>query len=167
MMFCVEISYANENNGAELNQNNFPIINFEEPNTELGKIKSINTPKCDTPELFEKVMQRIKAYTSSLQSNSIINKRRNTLLVTNIEGFEEISVENFDPETDYHTANALITIKVNMHYKNKDITLCRQTGKNTHPLYLIMYPYLDNYKVHIINLDMHSDDHEKISFIYP
>ena len=43
--------------------------------------------------------------------------------IANIKSFEEISAINFKPETDTNTANALVTIKVNKHYKDEDFIL--------------------------------------------
>ena len=163
MLNTGNIANAQENDIAKLNH--LPI--FENKDTNLEEIQLPTAPNCNTLQLFEKVVQTAKKYISELNSDSIINKRKAALLISNLKNFEQVNTQDIEPETNYEIANALITIKVNKHLKNDDITLCKQTGKIKDPLYLIIYPYMDNYMVHIINLDNHSVDYEKISFTYP
>ena len=50
---------------------------------------------------------------------------------------------------------------------DKDFVVCKQTGENKTPLYLIGHPEANGYIVYIINLDPDADNYEKISFTYP
>lgn len=140
---------------------------FDNPNEELGKIIAIERPACDTPAFVSKALEAIKDYTNKIPASSTIEKRNKALILSNIDGFSQVSAEGFKPSDDFNTANALITIKINKKIDGRDIILCRQDGSVPQRLYLIAYPYADNYKVHVINLDKYSDNYEDVTFIYP
>lgn len=140
---------------------------FDNPNEKLGSVQLIERPSCDTPQLLSKVMQRIQDYTDKMPTASILAKRNKALILSNIQEFESVSAENFTPQDDFNTANALVTIKINKKIKSKEFTLCRQTSAKKQPLYLIIYPYADNYMVHIINLEKYSGKYDTVSLIYP
>lgn len=141
---------------------------FYHESEQLGQLKDITPPACSSPELYAKIRERILAYTDTLTAKSTLAKRQKALILANLGGFSNVSVENFKPETDYNTANALIMIKINEKIPEDDIILCRQNQatKGT-PMYVVVYPYADNYRGYIINLDENSIDYKDISFIYP
>ncbi len=138
---------------------------FENPDEALGKAEEITMPLCDDAKLYQKILGEVRAFLTSDGEISVMAKRRNALIGANIEGFEEIPVANFSPETDNNTANALITLKINQKVREEDIRLCRQKGEGN--LYVILYPYQDNVKGHIINLNRYDTTNEGVSFIYP
>ena len=138
---------------------------FENPDEALGKAEEITMPPCDDAKLYQKILSEVRAFLKGDGETSVMTKRRNALIGANIEGFEEVPATNFLPETDNNTANALITIKINQKVKAEDIRLCHQTGKGN--LYVILYPYQDNVKGHIINLNRYDITNEGVSFIYP
>lgn len=141
---------------------------FYHESEQLGQLKDITPPACSSPELYAKIRERILAYTDTITAKSTLAKRQKALILANLGGFSNVSVENFKPETDYNTANALIMIKINEKIPEDDIILCRQNQatKGT-PMYVVVYPYADNYQGYIINLDKNSIDYKDISFIYP
>jgi len=161
------IVQAQNINDIELIEDNLPIIDFENTDIDLNSITLPAAPKCDNPQLIEKVIHTIQKHFKLLSSDSTMTKRKKALILSNVNGFEEVDIKKFTPKSDYNTANALITIKVNKHYKDEDFIICKQSGQHKKPLYLIIYPYMDNYKGHIINLEEYSNDYEKSSFIYP
>lgn len=138
---------------------------FYNPEEELGEIKDIERPACTARALTERVRIEAEHYLKTQPAASSIAKRQKALIIANINDFEEISAENFEPEQNLNTANALITLKINRRINASDITLCRQ--KEGGKIYLIIYPYQDNFKVHIINLASYDPENEGISFIYP
>ena len=138
---------------------------FENPDEALGKAELITMPKCDNAKLYDKVRTIVKDFLDSEHATSSIAKRRNALKNANITGLEAVEVSGFSAETDYNTANALITLKINEKVRAEDIRLCRQTGKGN--LYVILYPYQDNVKGHIINLNPFDRENQGVSFIYP
>ena len=141
---------------------------FYHEDEQLGQLKDITPPECSSPELYAKIRERILAYTDNVTAQSTLAKRQKALILANLGGFSNVSVENFKPETDYNAANALVMIKINEKIPEKDIILCRQNQKTKgSPLYVVLYPYADNYRGYIINLDKNSIDYKDISFIYP
>lgn len=141
---------------------------FYRESEQLGQLKDITPPACSSPELYAKIRERILAYTDTLTAQSTLAKRQKALILANLGGFSNVSVENFKPETDYNAANALIMIKINEKIPEKNIILCRQNqATRGTPLYVVLYPYADNYRGYIINLDKNSIDYKDISFIYP
>lgn len=138
---------------------------FYDPDEELGRAKLIERPECSSPLLLEKVLNLAEKQFYQGPTPSTIGQREKVLLMKNIKSFEEISAKGFPPEEDFNVANALITLKINRKIATEDITLCRQVGRGN--LYLIYYPYQDNYKVHIVNLSSPDKQNEGITFIYP
>ncbi len=134
---------------------------------ELGQISDTKAPKCSDPIFYQRVMKAITKYFETENVSSAIGKRKKALKLANIKAFETVSAQNFSPETDFHTANALIMIKINKKVNGDDIILCRQTGEIKKPVYVIAYPYMDNYQVYVINLTQNAIDYEQVSFIYP
>lgn len=140
---------------------------FYDKNEQLGQIRDITPPQCSSPQLLAKVRERIFQHMDALTAKSTLAKREKALILANLGEFSEVSVENFNPETDYNTANALIMLKINEKIPESDILLCRQNKAADRPIYLVIYPYADNYQGYIINLDKNSIDYKDISFIYP
>lgn len=135
--------------------------------TELGQISDIQAPKCSDLAFYEKIMDTAIRYYENEKVSSSIAKRRKALKLSNIKAFESVSTRNFLPTQDYNTANALIMIKINKQVREDDIILCRQKEDVKTPVYVIAYPYMDNYQVHILNLAQKNSDYEQVSFIYP
>ncbi|MBQ8870223.1 MAG: hypothetical protein IJ019_02465 [Alphaproteobacteria bacterium] len=135
--------------------------------TELNQNSYVAVPKCNDANLYEKVLQRVKQYSDISIADSTIVKRQKALMLKNIESFENVDVKSFNPETDFNTADALISLKINKQLTNDDIILCKQAKNIKKPLYIILYPQDRSYVGHIINLEQYSADYEKISFTYP
>ena len=127
----------------------------------------VQRPQCSDKLFVDKIMETIETYQSQIKATSAKQMRQKLLRTKQIKNFEEISVADFEPKTDYDTANALIMVKINKQIDEKDIVLCKQTGKTKKPIYVLAYPYFDNFQGHIINLDPAIRDYEQISFIYP
>ena len=143
----------------------FPCL--AEDMSQISDLSIVQRPKCDDKAFVDKVMETIESYQAQIEAKSAKQMRQKFLRTKQIKGFEEVSATDFDPKTDYDTANALIMVKINKQIEEKDIVLCKQTGKIKKPVYVLAYPYFDNYKGHIINLDPAIRDYEQISFIYP
>lgn len=141
--------------------------NFEHTEEALGNAEVIQMPACSDQDFEAKIIEAAEAYFEKIPTFSSIAKRKKQLRLMNLKNFEKVSAENFSPQTDYRTANALISIKINEKVPQSDILLCRQKGDEKTALYVIAYPYLDNIKAHIINLDEKNPDYEAVTFIYP
>lgn len=140
---------------------------FYHEDEDLGNVKLPEKPECSSPELYAKVMQKVAEYLNTVNAESTLTKRSKALISANIDGFHQVDVKNFTPEQDRNTANALVMIKINDKIAEQNIMLCRQNRDIRHPIYLIIYPYADNYRVYIINLNKNSSDYQDITFIFP
>lgn len=140
---------------------------FMDGNETLGNVKDLTPPECSSPELYSKAMKAINGYAKNLKAETTLAKRDKALLAANVTGFHKVTTQGFNTETDFNTANALLMIKINEKVLEDDILICQQNGKHELPLFLIIYPYVDNYKAYVINLDRFSDDYKAVSFIYP
>ena len=169
-MLTFGVSYAQETPKAEFDENIFPIIEDEftvEETENNDRVSVKKAPTCDDERFHEETLKRVKLYILSGTNNSIKSKRKNALMLANIKEFEPVLAKDITPNIDFNTASAIISLKINKYIKESDFVICRQKGIRDKPLYLLAYPYSDTYMVHIINLDMYSDDYEKISFTYP
>ena len=164
-MLTADNNVSNDDFGAPVPETENP--DFFNADEQLGKTQNISAPTCSSPQLFTKIKERVWQYTDSFHSTTTLAKRSKSLILANLGGFSNVSVEDFNPEEDYNTANALIMIKLNEKIPEKDIILCRQNEAADVPLYVVLYPYADNYQGYIINLDKNSIDYKDISFIYP
>ena len=140
---------------------------FERSQDALGKADIIKMPACNDKNFEAKILQAAKDYFQNQPTLSTVSKRKQILRLQSLKNFETVSTENFSPETDFNTANALITLKINEHVEEKDILLCKQKEKDKNAVYVIAYPYMDNVKAHIINLAEKNPDYQAVSFIYP
>ena len=140
---------------------------FYHEDEDLGNVKLPEKPECSSPELYAKVMQKVAEYLNTVNAESTLTKRSKALISANIDGFHQVDVKNFTPKQDRNTANALVMIKINDKIAEQNIMLCRQNRDIRHPIYLIIYPYADNYRVYIINLNKNSSDYQDITFIFP
>ena len=152
---------------APIENNTSDDAEFYHEDEDLGKVKLPEKPECSSPELYAKVMQKVAEYLNNINAQSTLAKRSKALISANLDGFHQVAAQNFLPEQDLKTANALVMIKINDKIDEKDILLCRQNRDITPPVYLIIYPYADNYRVYIINLDKNSSDYQDITFIFP
>ena len=140
---------------------------FEHNNEFLGNAKTIQMPSCKDKDFEAKIIEAAEKYFENQSSFSTKLKRKKFLTLKNLGDFEVVSAEKFLPETDFNTANALVTIKINEHVEEKDILLCRQKQNNKSPIYVIAFPYMDNVKAYLINLAQENPDYKAVSFIYP
>lgn len=133
----------------------------------LGNIRPIQMPRCTDKDFEAKITEAAEKYFESRPVFSTVLKRNKSLVLKNLRNFEAVSAKNFLPETDFNTANALVSIKINEHVDEKDILLCRQKENKKAPIYVIAYPYMDNVKAYVINLAKEDSNYQAVSFIYP
>ena len=134
---------------------------------QLGQVKTISKPSCDDALFKSKALETIKAYLSKKPALSIMQKRDKALKLARISDFEEVDVQNIDYRKSYHTAGALMMIKINKHIDEADILVCRQKNEAKNPIDIVVYLYMDNFKADIINLEQNEQDYERVFFIYP
>lgn len=116
---------------------------IEENTTAVAK------PECQNPRLLQKVLERITSFYGQNPSNSIIDKRRQILMLKNLRNFQEVEIASFDPNENYAVSDQIISYKINKGLKEEEMRLCRSSFQR--PIYLLIYPHNNFYTVEIIN----------------
>lgn len=106
-------------------------------------------PQCNNQRLHEKVLARIAQYYKENPESSIVEQRKQALMLKSLKNFVPVDIESFPPKESYAVADRLIDIKINDGVKAKDMSLCKSEGKRE--IYLLIYPHNNLYKVEIIN----------------
>ena len=140
---------------------------FVSDGEQLGQIHVLKKPKCSDKDFQNKIIETAEAFFKKNEVQSTMTHRQKVLKLKGLNNFIDEQAEGFLPEKDYNTANALITVKINEHVKNDDIVLCKQTEQKGKAIYVLAYPYLDNFRGHILNLDNTNSNYDAVSFIYP
>lgn len=126
-------------------QENSTDLNYTEDNPQRPELL------CSDEKLLQEVRDFIYQHVQSKKTNSVLEKRAQTLLVKNLHAFEEIDEKNI--ENNFEANAALMYLKVNEHREIYRICASRNNQydafKNT---YLIIYPYINYYKVVVTNL---------------
>ncbi len=118
----------------------------------IDQPQAIALPECDNEQMIEKVIAKVDAYNQEHPATSIMNKRNQALLLKNLRHFAEVDSVGFTSEQNYNVANQILMTKINRGLDDKDLRLCKNTGKGkASDIYLLIYPWWDNVYVSIIN----------------
>lgn len=140
---------------------------FSRPNEVLGEIKAPKAPTCQDPHFLEKIVSVVKNFLHENEYKSTVGRRHERLVLANLQEFETVSAEGFSDKQDVRVADALIMLKINEKVSSDNILICRQKTLNKNPVYVIVYPYIDNYKGLIYNLSDPGQSNKEVDFIYP
>ena len=111
--------------------------------------RGANLPECNDAGVLTAVAGEIAEYYRGSPATSIIGRRRQALLLKNLREFTEIPIDDFDNADNYAVASQLIMTKVNYHFGNDDLRLCK--GNDDSDIYLLMYPEGSGTRVQILN----------------
>lgn len=120
-------------------------------------------PECNNPRLKEKVLARIQEYYKQKKQTSIVDERRQALMLKRLKSFVTVDVKSFQPQENYNVADRLIDIKINDGIKAQDLSLCKSVGDRE--IYLLIYPQNNFYTVEIINFPGQPDS-KKFTTVY-
>ena len=128
---------------------------IREPLTAVYFESGLDTPPpCSDKFLVDKVLSAVREYQRQNPGTNILERRRQKLMLKNLNSFIPVSTENFTSKDDLLTANKLITLKINQGFEDADITLCKSVGSGAeYNIYLMIYPAdeVGRYHVEIIN----------------
>ena len=122
---------------------------------------------CSSPKLKKQVEDFIFEDLNKEGTNSVIEKRARILSVRNLSHFIDVSDEKIDADKDFLAAASLAYLKIN---RQREIyKVCKSSDNKSNKLknlYVIIYPYLQYYKVVVANLVITTDDIDNATFIY-
>ena len=122
---------------------------------------------CDDARLADRVKEFIYKNISKGGSNSVLEKRKRSLLIKNLHGFEEINDGDELLKENFEASAALIQLKVN---ENRKISrICVSKGNNSKRfsnVFAIIYPYINYNKVIVPNLLVNTEKLDEATFVF-
>lgn len=110
---------------------------------------AVAKPECNNVRLLDKVLQKISDYYKSNPVNSMIEKRKQVLMLKKLNNFQEINIASFPKKENFTVSDKLIAYKINKGLEDGDMRLCRSDSNI--PIYLLIFPQNNAYNVEIIN----------------
>lgn len=120
---------------------------------------------CDDENLFKQIKNFIFASEQVKPTNSVYEKRSRILLVNNLHPFEEVTKDAL--RGNFEASAALANLRIN---ENREIhRICASydnQSKKFKDIYVIIYPYLDRYKVVVTNIMLLPEKMDDATFIF-
>lgn len=125
-------------------------------------------PSCQNPVLLERVLAEIKKYQEDNPPQNIKERRKQQLLLKNLNGFIPVDSRVFTSKDEPRTANRLITVKINRGLDDSELVLCKSSGRGEkYNIYLLVYPDgNEGYIVDILNFVPIQIGMPELSFSY-
>lgn len=128
---------------------------------------AIILPTCDDEKLTSLVQKKISEFQAKSKADTIFDKRQQILISKNLNGFQDVVVAGFKPETNFDVANKIIMSKINDGLSEKQMRLCASEHQQLNKVvYLFIHPTEDKIKIDIINLFNPSSAGNGVSLIY-
>lgn len=125
-------------------------------------------PQCDDKRLMALVLAKISEYHQQHQASNLLEKRRQALLLKNLQKFSELSAEGFTSKENFNVANSLLMTKINNGLDDSQIRLCRnEGGGKAAEIYLLVYPYYGQIRVNILNYLANQTSKDEFFVSYP
>lgn len=124
-------------------------------------------PKCDDEKLLAKTKEFLNAYFAQNDNQSTLFRRRRYFLLNKLTDFTEENVANYKTAATRPVSDTIVELQINEKILEENMRLCKKTAisKVLGDVYLLVYPFEDGYKVHILNLDRRALS-EKNTFTY-
>ena len=121
-------------------------------NAQIGVSSVDSLPQCTNPQLIEAVQKKLQEYFYENSANDIITKRRQALILKNIDSFGIVDLFGFKPSDNYKVASFIMNKKMNSSLKEEDMRLCKNETDNVlSEVYIIMYPFGKFIRATLIN----------------
>lgn len=144
---------------------------MQESNSDLDYIEEdVPLPDlpCDSPNLKKQVEAFMLNNLNMYATNSVIEKRNRILMLKNLPDFVDVTGEKIDSKANFQAASADAYLRINE--KRKILHVCKSSNMNKaynlKDVYVIIYPYLEYYKVVVANAMNSIEDMDKSTFIY-
>lgn len=123
---------------------------------------------CDSKNLKQQVEGFILNSLKEKSVRSVVQKRERILMVKNMPDFEDVTGQKIDAKKDFYAASADAFLRINEHREIKHI--CKSSNadaeNNFKDVYVIIYPYLNFYKIVVTNLMTSTENLDNATFIY-
>lgn len=141
---------------------------MQEESSDLNYIAD-ETPRpdllCEDENLFKQIKDFIFASEQEKPTNSVHEKRSRILLVNNLHPFAEVTQDAL--RGNFEASAALANLRIN---ENREIhRICASydnQSKKFKDTYVIIYPYLDRYKVVVTNIMLLPEKMDDATFIF-
>ena len=115
--------------------------------------EEIILPDCEDEYLIEKVVDAVKQFQATQEAESVVEKRRQKLILKNLEKFKEVPHKGFTSAQDFITANQLLMTKINKSLDDKDILLCQSDTEGlAAKVFLVIYHHNGEYVADVTNI---------------
>lgn len=132
----------------------------------VDKTPKLKLPECNNEVLIKLVEAKVAEFYKSNPADSLLEKRRQALLLKNLRAYTEVSTEGFTSKQNYNVANHLLMTKINEGLDDDEIKLCKNAGLgNASDIYLLIYP--QNFQIKISILNLLKNPQEEFFVIYP
>lgn len=123
---------------------------------------------CNSPKLKQQVKDFILNTLNKTDAHSAIEKRRRILTVRNLTDFIDITDKKLSGSKYFSVASTGAYLRINQKRTIKHICQSENedSGKQFKTLHIIIYPYLNYYKVVVANLVYSTEAIDNATFIY-
>lgn len=156
--------------GAELKPLSGKLSDAEKNQENAGSIEDTPNPNmpellCSNGKLQAEIRKFIDEYIGKQTKQTVPARRRQVLLTKNMHAFEE--VKEADLKKDFEASAAIMYLKIN---ENREIyRICSSRGNNYKDfdnINVIIYPFLNYYKVVVANLISVPEKMDEATFIF-
>lgn len=144
---------------------------MQENNSDLDYIEedvSLPDLPCDSPNLKKQVEAFMLNNLNLYVTNSVVEKRNRILMLKNLPDFVDVTGEKIDSKANFQAASADAHLRINE--RRKILHVCKSSNRNNmyklKDVYVIIYPYVEYYKVVVPNVMNSIEDLDKSTFIY-
>lgn len=126
--------------------------------------KILPLPECDDAQLLNKTKEFITSYYANNTNQGILFRRRRHFLLNNLNKFSKENIANYKTEAARPVSDAIIDLQMNHNILEENMRLCKKQAetKIANDIYLLVYPFEQGYKVHVLNLDKNRPNDKNI-----
>lgn len=123
---------------------------------------------CNSPNLKKQIAAFIYNNLKQQTTFSVVELRKRNLMVKNLSEFQDVTDDKIDSSKYFVAAATDAYLRINQHREIKHIckSFNQDASKQFNDLYVIIYPFLNFYKIVVTNLMNSTEDLEKATFIY-
>lgn len=112
-------------------------------------------PECNDETLLAKTKEFLNTYFANSDNQSVLFRRRKHFLLKGLNEFTKENIANYKTPATRPVSDLIVEVQVNEKIIDENMLLCKKKtiGKALGNIYMLVYPYKNGYKVHLINID--------------